>query len=56
MTVAEGSYAARCGVARFSRPCGDGEDRFQSRIVLSSEHERNESDAGQRARAVTGAV
>lgn len=56
MTVAEGSKAARCGVERLRRPCGEGEERFQSRTVLSREQERNVSEDGLRASAVTGAV
>lgn len=56
MTVAEGSKAAKCGVARFRRPCGEGEERFHRRTVLSREHERNVSEDGFKASAVTGAM
>lgn len=56
MTVAEGSKAAKCGVARLRRPCGEGEERFHSRTVLSREQERKVSEDGFKAKAVTGAV
>ncbi len=56
MTVADGSYAARWGVARLSRACGDGDARSQSRIVLSREQERKVSELGHTVRVVTGAV
>ncbi len=41
---------------KLRRAWGWGEERFQRRIVLSKEQERNVSEAGQRARVVTGAV
>ncbi len=56
MTVAEGSKAARYGVARLSLPWALGELRDQRRTVLSSEQERKVSEAGERAMVVTGAV
>lgn len=56
MTVAEGSYAARYGVERFRRACGDGDCRFHRRTVLSREQERKVSEAGQRASDVTRSV
>ena len=56
MTVAEGSYAARYGVERLRRACGEGLWRFQRRIVLSREQERKVSLLGDRLSEVTGAV
>ena len=44
------------GVARLSRPCGEGEESVQRRTVLSREAETKVSVAGERAREVTGAV
>lgn len=41
---------------RLRRACGEGEDKFQRRTVLSSEQERKVSEPGLRANAVTGAV
>ena len=56
ITVAEGSYVAKCGVERLSRACGEGEESDHSRTVLSREQERKVSLEGQTVREVTGAV
>ena len=55
-TVADGSYVARVGVARFNLPCGEGDDKLHNLTVLSRLPDTNVSLAGHRASAVTGAV
>lgn len=56
MTDADGSNAAKYGVASFSLPCGFREPRSQTVTVLSFEQERNESLPGETAKQVTLSV
>ena len=56
MTDAEGSKAARYGVASLSLPCGFREFKSQRQTVSSLEQERKASEPGDKATQVTWAV